>query len=38
MLDFRQDEGWKPPVLEAIGRDNIGIGQICDNIEKHMDF
>lgn len=37
MLDFRHQEGWRPPVLQAIARDNNGIGEICNNIIGHMD-
>ncbi len=38
MLDFRQDEGWKPRVREGVGRDKIGSKKIGDSIDDHMDY
>lgn len=38
MLDYRNHEGWRPPVIQAVARDHIGIEEICKNIIGHMDY
>jgi LAO/AO transport system kinase len=39
MLDFNKEkEDWRPPVLETVARDNKGITELFEQVEKHMAY
>lgn len=38
MLDFRHNEGWRPPVMSAIASQQVGIEEIIQKIQEHMDY
>ena len=38
MLDFRHDEGWRPPVMSSIASQQVGIEEIIQKIQEHMDY
>ena len=39
MLDFNKNqEGWRPPVLQAVARENKGIDELMDRITEHYNY
>jgi LAO/AO transport system kinase len=38
MLDLNSKEGYRPPVLNIIARDNMGIEELLRLIEKHWEY
>jgi LAO/AO transport system kinase len=38
MLDLNRNEGYRPPVLNIIARDNVGIEELLSLIEKHWEY
>jgi LAO/AO transport system kinase len=40
MLDLGEQrrKGWKAPILKAVSRDNVGVKETADAIERHYDF
>ena len=38
MLDFRHDEGWRPPVMSSIASQQVGIEEIIQKIQEHMGY
>ncbi len=38
MLDFNRAEDYRPPVLKVIARDNQGIEELLESIEKHWEY
>ena len=38
MLEYRNESDWRPPVLQAIAREQTGIDEICESIIGHMDY
>ncbi|HWR62056.1 MAG TPA: methylmalonyl Co-A mutase-associated GTPase MeaB [Clostridia bacterium] len=38
MLDFNRNEGYRPPVLNIIARDNEGIEELLELVEKHWEY
>jgi LAO/AO transport system kinase len=38
MLDFNRAEEYRPPVLNIIARDNKGIEELLELIEKHWEY
>lgn len=38
MLDFNRDQEYRPPVLNIIARDNKGIEELLELIEKHWEY
>lgn len=38
MLDLNRTEGYRPPVLNIIARDNMGIEELLRLIEKHWEY
>lgn len=38
MLDFRHDEGWRPPVMSSIASQQMGIEEIIEKLQGHMEY
>jgi len=38
MLDFNGNEGYRPPVLNIVARDNTGISELLELIENHWKY
>ncbi len=38
MLDFNRNEGYRPPVLNIVAKENKGIEELLELIEKHWEY
>lgn len=38
MLDFNRNEGYRPPVINVIAKDNTGIAELLELIEQHWEY
>lgn len=38
MLDFNRDKEYRPPVLNIIAKDNTGIKELLELVEKHWEY